>query len=194
MKKILVFLLSLLLLSGCGKKEEEEEEIHFDYEIQSEAVDMSAYSGVNSTKHCFRLVTCAELFSTIDNGGSGVFYLGRSNCQCCQDVTKYVNEIGLELGVTIYYIDVYNEKENLSEDKDLQDKLHDYMYDILGTDDDGEKVLLTPHLFQVVNGQLKDNQICHDGIFTVNPTDEQIEELKEVYRRILSPFASASQD
>lgn len=191
MKKIILLFIFLLILCGCNKKPTVE--IESNYDIVSSTVDMSDYFGVNSTNHCFRLVTCQELFNTIDNKGSGVFYLGRSNCNCCQDVTKYLDEVARELNVTVYYIDVYNPQENLGSDKELQDKLKEYMYDICALDSDGEKAIYTPHLFQVINGELGENQICHDNIYNSEPTETQINKLKDVYRNILKPFSCVTE-
>lgn len=187
MKRIILLFTILLVLCGCNQKPKTI--VESNYDIVSTTVDMSGYFGVNSTNHCFRLVTCQELFNTIDNKGSGVFYLGRTNCQCCLDVTKYLDEVARELNVTVYYIDVYNPQEDLGSNKELQDKLKDYMYDICALDDEGEKAIYTPHLFQVINGELGENQICHDNIYYNDPTDAQINKLKDVYRNILKPFS-----
>ena len=192
MKKLLIV---FLLIMMCGCKSEEKVTINYTYDIQYEKVDMSAYKGVNSTDHRFKSITVSELFNCVDNESSGVFLLGRSNCNCCQRVTRYINEVALKLGVDIYYIDAYNDKENLANSEYLQDKLKTYMYDILGTDENDEKVLLTPHLFQVINGKMGDSQICYDDLeLDSSPTLAQIEKLEKVYERILKPFVKDSQD
>ena len=188
MKKLIILFMAILLLAGCKPKEEIVVP-EYPYEIQSTVVDMSEYEGVKSTNHNFRLIRVGELFSCIDQGSSGIFYLGRTNCACCQKVVRYLNETAQELGVTVYYIDVYNKDEPLS-DETLQNQLREYMYEILGTDDEGEKVLLTPQVFSVVNGKFYDTLICFDGMtMDPNPTEEQISKLKDVYRRIMKPFA-----
>ena len=187
MKKLLILLI-VFVLFGCSNADK----VEYTYEIQSEKVDMSAYKGVNSTNHQFRLITPSELFNCIDNKSSGVFYLGRDNCGCCQKICRYLNETASELGVTIYYIDVFNEKEPLTI-KANQDKLYEYMNEILGIDDSGEKVLLTPHVFSVVNGKFYDSLICYDGLeLDTNPSDQQIKLLKDKYRNIMKPFINKS--
>ncbi len=189
MKKLIFFLMICLLLASCGKKEEEKIVPEYPYEIKSEKVDMSAYDGVSSTDHNFRIIRLSELFNTIDMKSSGVFYLGRTNCGCCQDVCRYLNEVAREMGVTVYYIDVYDEKEPLTE-KEAQDKLFDYLYEILGSDEEGEKLLLTPHVFSVVNGEFYGSQICFDGYdIDDHSSRKEIEEFKDSYRRIMEPFA-----
>lgn len=188
-RKIIALLFCFLFLVSCSK-EKESVRPEYTYEIISENIDMSAYEGVSSTDHCFRIITVSELFNTIDNKSSGVFFLGRANCGCCQRVCRYINETAKEMGVTVYYIDVYNKNEPLNE-KELQDKLFDYLYKILGKDENGNKTLLTPHFFSVVNGEFYKDLICFDGLkLDPEPTAEQVEKLENVYREIMKPFAS----
>ncbi|MBR4461838.1 MAG: glutaredoxin family protein [Erysipelotrichaceae bacterium] len=185
MKKILIIL--LFLLCACSKQLPVPE---YPYEMESFKVDMSNYKGVSSTEHNFRLIHVSELFKCIDSKSSGIFYLGRENCHCCQQVIHYLNEAAEELGVTIYYINAYDEVEPLS-DKERYDQLYEYLYDILGENDDGEKVLLTPHVFSIVNGEFYASQICYDDMeFSDEPTQGQIRKLENVYKDIMMPFVS----
>lgn len=187
MKKFLIILL-MITLCACTKKEELPIP-EYPYEIVSDRVDMSEYEGVTSTNHNFRLIKVSELFNTIDQSSSGIFYLGRTNCGCCQRVCRYLNEVAKELDVTIYYIDVYNPEEDLTEDRELQDKLREYLFEILGTDDEGNKTLLTPQVFSVVNGKFYGSQICFDDYqLDPTPTDTQIEKFKDSYRKLMKPF------
>ncbi len=185
MKKLLLCFLLLLVLCGCkGKQEIPTPE--YPYQIVSDKVDMSGYEGVSSTDHKFRLIKVQELFNTIDLRSSGVFYLGRHNCNCCQKVSRYLNEVAKELDVTVYYIDVYNPDEPLTE-KELQDKLYEYLYEILGTDENGSKTLLTPQVFSIVNGEFYGSQICFDNYSLDN--EAKIEQFKDSYRSLMKPFA-----
>ena len=184
MKKFIGVLLVLLCLCGCNSKPEE---VQYTYDIKSSSVDMSAYEGVSSTNHNFRLITPTEFFNAYDAKSSGIFYLGRDNCACCQKVCRYLSETAKEMNVTVYYIDVYNKEEPLT-DPDLQDKLYEYMYPILGSDN-GEKALLTPEVFSLINGKYGGSQICYDNYeLDYNPTNEQIEKFKDSYRKIFKPF------
>jgi len=189
MKRCFILLCVMLILSSCGKKNEPEK-ISYNYEIVSKSVDMSGYEGVNSVKHNFRLIIPDELFRCIDNKSSGVFYLGRTNCGCCQRVCRYLNEVAQELGVTVYYIDVYNEDESLM-DKEVQDRMYEYLDPIL-KEEEGEKNILTPQVFSVINGKFAGSQICFDNyVLDPTPTQKQIEVFKNAYRDILRPFSEA---
>ena len=188
MKKILLILLLLICLSACEKKQDESIVPEYPYEIVSEHVDMSSYEGISSTGHNFRVISPQELINVIDNKSSGVFYFGTRSCGCCQRVVRYLNDVALELDVTVYYIDAYSEKYPIL-DTEYAEKLRAYMDEILGTDEEGKKTFLTPQVFSVVNGKYYGSQICMDGYtLDVVPTEQQLEKFKDSYRNIMKPF------
>lgn len=190
MKKFLTVVMLLLFLCSCKKDKPEETEIpEYTFEIQSEKVDMSGYEGVTSTKHNFRLIKLSEVFRTIDEGSSGVFFLGRTNCGCCQEVTRILNEAAIESDVTIYYIDPYDEDFNLVSDTEVRERTLNYLYDILGENEEGSKDLMTPHVFTVINGHFGDSQVCFDYMKVDNfDPDKKAEALKSRYLEMLEPF------
>ena len=183
MKKVFSFVLILLLLCGCNSNG-----INYTYNIKSKDVDMSCYDGVNSTNHMFRGITVQELFNCIDNKSSGVFYLGRENCGCCQTCITYLDQASRELNVTVYYIDVYDEDMPIT-DKETIEKLKEYIGPILAKDDEGVKQLQTPTVFSVVNGEFINSIIClADYPWDTPPTKSQEEKLLNKYKEILKPF------
>lgn len=184
MKKFISLLLSLFILIGCSSKSE----VNYTYDIQSRPVDMSGYDGVNSTDHMFRAITVQELFNCIDNKSSGIFYLGRTNCGCCQTTTMYLNQAAKETGVTVYYIDVYDEQMPIT-NKEIADKLKIYMFNILYINEDGKRELQTPTIFNVVNGEIKDSIICLGNFaWDDEPTKSQKNQLINKYKEIFKPF------
>ena len=194
MRKVLLAFLSIILLCSCTSKND----INQDYEVVCKNVDMSCYDGVNSTNHCFKLVKTDEVYNVIDNKSSAVFFLGKKECSCCQELTKYLNEVALELGVTIYYIDVFNEEDPLVVYEDSKGsytqsakKLEACLYDILEPNPEGKRSLLTPHLFAIINGEFKGSEICTDffDYDWENTTDKDINNVKKAYRKVLEPFA-----
>lgn len=187
MRKIKILaLLLIVLLGGCQKKEKAVPE--FPYEVHSEKIDMSGYSGLSSTQHNFRLVSIEELYRTIDEKSSGVFYLATTSCGCCQNITRYLSEVASELGVTVYYIDAFDPENDLST-REANERLVSYIEPIMGLDDNGNKVVLTPHLIVVTNGELSGSQICYDGLGISDISlDRNIRKLEDVYRSLLEPF------
>ena len=182
MKKVLLIVFCLLFLCSCKQK------INYTYDINSRNADMSSYDGLSATNHMFKKITVQELFNVIDNKSSGVFYLGRENCSCCQITTKYLNQVASDLNVTVYYIDVYDEQMPITDDY-LKDKLTNYLYDIVA-EIDGVKELQTPTIFSIVNGKTYDSLIClSDWDWDPNPTKKQEKKLIDKYIRILTPFA-----
>lgn len=190
MKKIFCLFLVLLICCSCT---ENESKVNYTYDIVTKAVDMSGYEGVNSTIHMFKGVTVDQLYNTIDNDSSAVFYLGRTNCECCQTCIKYLNEVATDLGVTVYYIDVYDKEMPIETDEEIQ-KLTDYLLPILA-EVDGEKELQTPTVFSVINGELKNSLIClSNWTWDYPPKDSQVKKLKNKYIEILKPFAEKNQE
>lgn len=181
MKKIILFVLSILLLCSCSTR------IKYTYNIDSRKVDMSSYDGLSATNHMFKAITVQELFNVIDNKSSGVFYLGRTNCSCCQITVKYLNEVATQYNVPIYYIDVYDEQMPINDE--LKDKLTEYLYDIVA-EIDGEKQLQTPTIFSVINGEIDNSLIClSDWEWDAVPTKKQENKLIKKYKKIITPFA-----
>lgn len=185
MKKFISFSLILLILFGCNNKTE----VNYTYTIKSKPVDMSAYDGVNSTNHMFEAITVQELFNCIDNKSSGIFYLGRTNCGCCQTTAMYLDEAARQANVTVYYMDVYDEQMPIT-DKEIADKLKLYMFDILYINEDGKRELQTPTVFNVVNGEIKDSLICLGNFaWDDEPTEAQKNQLINKYKEIFKPFS-----
>ena len=185
MRKILITLLLTLTLVSCTDKKEEIPT--YPYTPAYKVVDMSSYDGVSSTGHNFRLTLPSEIFKVIEEKSSCVFYLGRSDCGCCQRVCKYLNEVAKELDVYVYYIDAYNEEEPCT-DEEMMERLYETLYPILDYQD-GEKCLLTPHVFAIINGEFKGTLVCTGKLrFDSVPSEKQIEALKDEYRKILNPF------
>lgn len=181
MKKVFLVLLTFVLLCSCSKK------INYTYDINSRNVDMSSYEGLSATNHMFKAITVQELFNVIDNKSSGVFYLGRTNCSCCQITVKYLNEVALVYNVPVYYIDVYDEQMPINDE--LKDKLTIYLYDIVA-EIDGEKQLQTPTIFSVINGEITNSLIClSNWDWNPTPTKKQEEKLLKKYKEIITPFA-----
>ena len=189
MKKFLMAILCLLILFGCSKEKQIVPDFSSGFELDTFDPNMTYYEGIGKGEHCFRQIRVSELFRTVDEKGYGVFVLGYVNCPWCQATMAHLNEVGLELGVEIYYIDAKSEEYPLS--KEDFANLKKYLEPILMEDEEGVKSLYTPHVFSIIDGQFVNSQISitgNDNYDLENPSDEDVKWLKDIYREILKPF------
>ena len=186
MKKILTILICLLILSGCGK------DYSKPWGIETYEADMSYYEGLNKTGHMFKGTTVKELKRLIDNKGYGVFVFSHKFCAHCQIAMRMMNEVAEDLNVYIYYIDGYSDEYPI-QDTENYDILLDILYDYMKEDEDGEKAFFTPHIFSIIDGEIKDSYIgtTWEGL---DYTENDEKNLKNLYRSILKPFADKNQD
>lgn len=184
MKKILMASLLLLavIMAACGNKEIAIEPNSVT--ISTKPVDMSVYKGMSSTKHQFLEVDLYEAYRFIDEGGTGVFYLGYAKCPSCQEAVQHLNAVAEELEVNVYYINIDKEEYQIASNNEAYEEAVAKLSPILGKNNQGERSILTPDVFQVVNGRFGD---YHVGLA------KDIETLKKDYYRLLLPFAPKEQ-
>lgn len=190
MKKIIVTIIFLLLLCSCSKAPK----VNYTYDVVAEDVDMSVYDDLTSTDHCFKRVKTSELYNCYVKDSSGIFYLGYGTCPFCNKVIKYLNEVGLEMGVTIYYIDALNKEDLIIGDNTNIRRLTKFLEPILEKDENDKKVLMTPHVFTIINGEFYGSYVSlpyklnGDLDFDDPPTEKQINKVKKIYRNLFEPF------
>lgn len=170
MKKIILVL--FILLVACSKGTT----INYT-EITSNTVDMSTYQDMKSLDHQFREITTPELIKVFDEKGSGAFYLGSASCSFCQETVRYMNEAAKNLDIVVYYVDVYSETEPFM---DYYDNIYQKLYPVL-EERDGEKVILTPHYFTLINGEFASS--CVGGL------QDSPEETVIYFEELLKPLA-----
>ena len=182
MKKILLVLILLFSMLGCSPKPD----LDNPFVLETYQCDMSGYEGLKAYKHMFLGTTVKELERTINEKGYGVFVLSRTGCDHCQITMQYLNEVAEELNVNVYYIDGTSETYPILGTDNYQ-ILYDILYTTLNEGKDG-KELQTPEVFSVINGTIVKYQIgtTWKG-FDYDEND--INELKAVYRKILTPFS-----
>ena len=192
MKKLLVLLTSFFMLIGCSVKPD----VKYNYDIKYSDADMTGYNDMKDVEvTCFKKVTASELYNCVENKGSGIFYLGYDTCPFCNKCIKYLNEEALDMGVTIYYIDAMNEEEPIIGNNENIRKLTNFLMPILEEDkESGKKVLMTPHIFSIVNGEFFGSyvslpyKINGDVDFDNPPTERQIKKIKNIYKLLFEPF------
>lgn len=183
MKKIFSILTVLLIIVGCSKPKP-----NFDsgFSISTYNCDMSGYKGLTSANHIFKGVTVKDVEKTIKEKGYGAFVLSRKGCDHCQIVMRYINEAAEELGVNVYYIDGESDVYPIvgTDDYELLDNLLKPIEEML----DGDYTLQTPHFFTIVNGEFVDSYIGVKFKDDLNPTDKEIENLINKYKKALEIF------
>lgn len=183
MKKLLSILLIFLLLVGCS---DEKVSLSDGYQPVTYTIDMSGYEGMSAYDHAFKGTTVSELQRLIDNKGNGIFVLSRTGCEHCQEAIQYLNEVLEENDLFIYYIDCESTLYPII-DTPNYDTLYNILYDYLNEGDTGEKVIRTPHVFTIVNGEIKDSKI--GTTWTVEDYDESdVEELENLYSKMFNNF------
>ncbi|MBR5207412.1 MAG: conjugal transfer protein TraF, partial [Erysipelotrichaceae bacterium] len=155
MKKWMMGLLCVLLFSGCMTKTEtqfKEYDVpqgeHKMIELMNVPVDMTEYQGFTDENHIFRRTTMKESFRLVDEGATGILYFGYNTCPYCLKVVPILNDLAKKYGQMVYYIDVFNEQDTIS-DADIERYLDVYV-DFLEKED-GEPVFYVPQVFVIVN-------------------------------------------
>lgn len=173
MKKICIFLLLFVSIVGCSSKNIEP--INY-IKIDSMKIDMSSYKNMKSLDHHFEQITPKEFLKVYEEKGSGAFYIGSSSCPVCQEMVQYIEKSVDNNEITIYYIDAYNKQFPL---KDYYDEFFEILYPIL-EERDGEKTILMPHLFIMINGEFKTSNV---GGF-----DGDSDYIVSEFKRIINPL------
>ncbi len=147
--------------------------------------------------------------------GSGIIYFGFKSCPWCRSMVSVLADVASEKNVaTIYYLDVENIRSVLSLDENnkliteregssgyykileaLDDVLEEYT--LTGEDDTeidtGEKRLYAPTVVGVLNGEIKSIHVGTVDSQTdpyADLTEEQYEELKEIYTKLIDDAAA----
>ena len=190
MKKILSVFLIFFILIGCSGSKKPD--FDSDFTVETYKADMSGYQNLKSSGHMFLGTTVSELKRTIDEKGYGAFVLSRVGCNHCQASMQYLNAVCEELGVYVYYIDAESDTYPIL-GTDNYDILYDALYEVLDENEEGERELQTPHFFTIIDGEIVGSQIGTTWNGS-DYTDKDVENLEDVYRKLLTPFVNESQD
>ena len=194
MKKILAVgffsaaaLFALPALSACsatGVVEQVKQESFLDnYEYS----DISDYDGFkNYTRDLkFKGVTVKDIDKAIKDGESFVLYCGFKNCPWCNSMIAVLNDIAIQYGCDIAYLDTRKDPSWSSNmDIDDYDLFVKYFGDYLDTDSEGKKHLYVPHVFFIKDGVVVAE---HPGTAPghENASDELTGEQKEALTKTL---------
>ena len=123
-----------------------------------------------------------EIIRILENG-TGVVYLGFSECKWCQKYVTYLNEAAFENNITrIYYFDILEARSNNTEE---YQEIVSLLYDYLPYDEEGNKRVYVPAVVVVDAGEIVgfDDETSLDTHGFDDPeeywTDEEIQDLME---------------
>ncbi|MDO4377730.1 MAG: thioredoxin family protein [Erysipelotrichia bacterium] len=162
MKKFCLILVLLLLLLGCQEK------IVYD-SPQTSVSDMSGY-GLQSEQ--FYTLTIEEFLDLIAQKKTIIVYFGYEGCPWCTDLLPILNEVSIEKGLLLYYIDFHDEK-NMNDIEGLE-KIEELAADLMEEDEQGQLKLYFPTVYYVQKGTIIQ---LHQG--TVSGHDASLNDLTE---------------
>lgn len=183
MKKFVLLLFVLLLVTGCNARPKID--FNQNFSIETYKADMSGYDGLKSVGHRFLGTTVSQLKKTVDEKGYGIFVLSRTDCPHCQQLMKLMNQVAEEYDTYIYYINALSDKYPIL-DTDDYELLYDLMWDAMDKID-GVKQLQTPTLFTIIDGKVVSYKV---GATWKGLDYEQsdIDNILKIYREMMEPF------
>lgn len=175
MKKILVILLTILVLTGCHSPEV----IRFEDD----------YPSMKGTEHVYIKTDYSTALNVLLNG-TGVVLLGfdtrKYACPYCQEIVPILNEVALEEEwMSIYYLDIYDMRmNNTTEYRLLLGYLDSQTGSIL--EKSGVKTLVVPDVYFVKDGVILSHHIAtltdDENHFILGLDETEINALKDIYR------------
>ena len=176
-----VLILAVLALSACSS------EIAPSQTPSNQALagfpqsDMSGYAGLEGYEKelVFVDVTMEDVDALMKNQETFTLYAGFSNCPWCNSLISYLNDVALEQGEKIAYLDTRRDpswQSNL--DLEGYDTFVEYFGEYLEIDGDGKPHLYVPDVYFIKDGQVVDR---HEGVVPGlgSPSDPITDELLE---------------
>ncbi len=178
-KILLLFMVIMILLTGCDKtKTEETDSEKFKKE----------YSGV-SEYNVFVYKNADDIIKILEHG-TAVVYLGFPECQWCQAYVPMLNEVadieGLE---KIYYFNISEDRKNNTEE---YQKMVSILNDKLQYDDEGNKRIYVPTVVAVSDGEILafDDETSYDTLGFDNPEEYWNDERKSALKDRLTDLVN----
>lgn len=163
MKKILcLFMVTLILLSGCSVKKTKEltdaEKFAVEYSI--------------TDKNPFKYVTIDEVLNILKDG-SGIIFFGNSDCEFCLANVGLLTEVLNSLKIKqVYY---YNPTELIKNNTKKYKKLLKELDGFLEKDENDNEYLFLPDTYFVENGEI----VAHNNDFAAMNMENKELTIKE---------------
>ena len=139
MKKIIILLITLVLLTSCAKKETDANKFKKEYENKNseEIIAGENYRKLDISKNNpFVYSSGDEIVNKIENKETFYVYIGSSKCPWCRSVIeKFIEIASLNNIDKVYYVDIWgDDHEEILRDKYILDKNNKPQKTVDGTD------------------------------------------------------------
>ena len=129
-----------------------------------------------------------DVVSILNSKSNSIIMFGFEKCPWCQAAISYVDEIAKEKNYEeVLYLDIKDMRDNKeSSDRDIYLTIYNSIKDKIGSPDK----IYAPTVIVIKNGEItgynEGTVSTHERVDGILPpmTDEQIKELKEIYRNI----------
>ena len=183
---ILIIILVVVGIVFMINKKEERNEITDGEKFSQEYTELD-----QDNVYVFRSID--EIINILEKG-TGIVYLGFSECQWCQRYVKYLNEVAKEMGLEkIYY---YNIREDRNNNTEKYLKIVSILEDYLQNDEEGNKRIYVPSVIAVKKGEIVgfDDETSWDTKGFSNPdeywSEAEVKDLKEKLETMIADTGS----
>lgn len=186
-KKILLIIMTILLITGCTKKENpvtseditplvtDTSKFKTEYEEGNNGIIVNV-----SDDDKIKYVTPSEVLNILTSG-TGIIYFGRPTCPWCRNVVPVLLEVARTNNLTVNYL---NPGEITGDDVKDYVKVKEALDSYLDYDEDGTKSLHIPDVYFVYNGKILGHHLStvssQDDPYTAL-TSSQKQELINIY-------------
>lgn len=134
-----------------------------------------------------------EIINILEKG-TGIVYLGFSECKWCQRYTKYLNEVAMDMGISkIYY---YNIREDRKLNTENYQKIVSILENYLQNDEEGNKRIYVPSVIALKTGEIVgfDDETAWDTKGFETPDEywntDEVNDLKEKLEKMIADTGS----
>lgn len=176
------------------------------FPVTSKTLDMSGYKWLDDKSPAFIQISMEESMKLIDGGGSGILLYSYPTCPWCNRAVPVLNEAAKEMGIHIYYIDVYETELMSTDGKSFSTEGKAVIQSMLTHFDSilkhevntatgvSEPTLYTPEVVAIKKGEITSHHTSLvDGVTISSDadqmTDDQKAELKGIYEDLIRSAA-----
>lgn len=233
MKKLMTCTLCLLLLTGCASETHQNTNsssassssspsasssssasadtskkvtITNSAAIASKTLDMSGYEWLTDKDPAFIQISMSESLKLVDEGGTGIILYSYPTCPWCNRAVPVLNDAAKEMGIHVYYVDVYESelmdatgKSFSAEGKTVIQNMLSHFDSILKhetnkTTGKSEPSLYTPEVVAIKKGAIAGHHTSLVDSFSMTSdtdqmSDAQKAELKGIYEDLIKAIA-----